>query len=459
MIAANTTEPASEIVDYDRLALLFEESLTQKLRGNRPEEQYLELWVPDSDPVKGVLNMIDAAFEAGRESIAIRIGTRLLPRERWNELRARGEAIARLEMAEVEDGVVVHARGMQAFRAETRKAQTGPDGGEYKWSGVIGAPPLSTGQKFIEEQCAAVAASQARREPRYAVTLTAGLSEPMLDMLRRRLSEYGSTDVGPTSLIVELDPAVADVAELPPTFRAGVNAAAHKLRREGHARAAGDDIVLEASEGGITLSVTISPKGHFIRQACHTGAVLPADRGVMDVFCEVLERLPIQEAAEHGGAKLLARLRDRSFHRPVRGIMGAVNAGPSFSRPVRLIRAIGSAYAKKTGVAGAINFYDAPPSDAWVKLPRDEQVARITATLADFLSGRGLAPDAMQFQSLQLNTKKWPVRVFVQFSAAVHYLEKPRLMMAFERRLKERVEDKLQVYNQEMADRSPLRRL
>jgi hypothetical protein len=60
------TQASEEIVDYDHHAAVFEDSLVTKLRGNVPKEKYLELWVPDADPVTGVLNMIDAAFEAGR---------------------------------------------------------------------------------------------------------------------------------------------------------------------------------------------------------------------------------------------------------------------------------------------------------------------------------------------------------------------------------------------------------
>lgn len=62
-----------EILDYETLVMEFEESLLTKLRGHASSADYLELWVPDSDPVKSLLNMADAAQLGGKPLIVVRI--------------------------------------------------------------------------------------------------------------------------------------------------------------------------------------------------------------------------------------------------------------------------------------------------------------------------------------------------------------------------------------------------
>lgn len=62
-----------EILDYEQLVADYNRDLFSVLRGHRSLE-YLETWVPDADPHKGVLSMVEAAEISGRSRIAIRLG-------------------------------------------------------------------------------------------------------------------------------------------------------------------------------------------------------------------------------------------------------------------------------------------------------------------------------------------------------------------------------------------------
>lgn len=454
------TEATEEIVDYDRLAAIFLDSLTTKLRGNVPKEKYLELWVPDADPVTGVLNMVDAAFEAGRRSITIRVSHKIMPKDRWAQLRALGLGLGGFALEDTGEALIVRASGIQAFEART--SDTARDAGAKSkiWAGVVGAPKLTADQKYVHEQLQALQAAQSEGRDPVTVDLSAAPSAPAADKLKARIAEYGAVVVSGSTATVTIDPVLKPVAELAPAFRRKAQAAAGKILREGEPRAGSGEIILEAESDGVRLAVSVETgKQRVIRQARHRGAAKPAERVAIDIFCAIAEGLPIQEAAEHAGVKLLDALREKGYPRPVRGIMGFRNTGPAFNRPVELLRTIYRAYCEKTGFQAPINFYEAPPSQAWMQLSKDEQARRIQNCLAEFLRGIGRSEEDMQLESLQLNTKRFPVRVFILYSKSVAYLDKPKLMMAFERKLKDTVESRLQVYNQEMADKSPLRRL
>ena len=61
-------------LNYEALVQSFEEALVTKLRGHGAEADYLEMWVPDDDPVKSILNMVEAAELSGQEAFSVSLG-------------------------------------------------------------------------------------------------------------------------------------------------------------------------------------------------------------------------------------------------------------------------------------------------------------------------------------------------------------------------------------------------
>ena len=62
-----------DVLNYEDLVARFNESLLTNLRQHGADAEGLDTWVPDEDPVKSLLNMVEAAELAGRETLAVRL--------------------------------------------------------------------------------------------------------------------------------------------------------------------------------------------------------------------------------------------------------------------------------------------------------------------------------------------------------------------------------------------------
>jgi 3-hydroxyisobutyrate dehydrogenase-like beta-hydroxyacid dehydrogenase len=86
-----------EVLSYEKLVADFETKLVTQLRSFVAGAEFLETWVPDDDPVKSILNMVEAAEAYGRGDIAVRVSTGTLPGSRIDALRSTIGALGRLE--------------------------------------------------------------------------------------------------------------------------------------------------------------------------------------------------------------------------------------------------------------------------------------------------------------------------------------------------------------------------
>lgn len=93
----------SDVLDYEALVAGFEHSLLTQLRGHSAAAPFLEGWVPDEDPVRGILNMLEAAEIAGEGTIALRVRHDTLPAGRLPEIQEFAEEFGRLTIAEEGD--------------------------------------------------------------------------------------------------------------------------------------------------------------------------------------------------------------------------------------------------------------------------------------------------------------------------------------------------------------------
>ncbi len=62
------------VVDYDELVAQYAERLQTVLRGFSIGPRFLEAWVPDEDPVRGVRGVLSAARVAGLSALTVRLG-------------------------------------------------------------------------------------------------------------------------------------------------------------------------------------------------------------------------------------------------------------------------------------------------------------------------------------------------------------------------------------------------
>jgi hypothetical protein len=78
--------PGVEVLDYEQLVADFEAKLVTQLRKFGADAEYLEMWVPDENRVKSILNMVEAAEAYGRDTIAVRVAADTMPQDRIDEL-------------------------------------------------------------------------------------------------------------------------------------------------------------------------------------------------------------------------------------------------------------------------------------------------------------------------------------------------------------------------------------
>jgi hypothetical protein len=238
-----------------------------------------------------------------------------------------------------------------------------------------------------------------------------------------------------------------------PLFRAALEAAGQAACREGAPSPAEEgEELLEAAEEGTRLQVVVK-RGKILR-AAHQGAEDPAARAVLDVFCQTIEGLPLQEAADHAGHHMVARLRNGVDTRPVPGILTPWNADPLFHPPIRLLRRILADHRERHGIESLENFWNPTISKDWLRLDEGAQCARLEAMLADFLAEQGLVEGDMQVVGVERN-----IRVLLAISGDLDYRRKPSLLLAFERKLRAATGDRLEVFAEEMKDDNKLRRL
>lgn len=86
-----------EVLNYEELVADFETKLVTQLRSFGVAAEYLETWVPDEDPVKSILNMVEAAEAHGRKDIAVRVGDSTLPRDQIDALVAEIGTLGHVE--------------------------------------------------------------------------------------------------------------------------------------------------------------------------------------------------------------------------------------------------------------------------------------------------------------------------------------------------------------------------
>ena len=93
-----SSHSSAEPADYDKLVDMFNRALIHTLRKHSVADNILDLWVPDSDPVIGILGMIDSARLAGIRDLSIRVSKDTLPAERIGELEQSAAKVCKIRI-------------------------------------------------------------------------------------------------------------------------------------------------------------------------------------------------------------------------------------------------------------------------------------------------------------------------------------------------------------------------
>jgi hypothetical protein len=386
---------STNTVDYDQVTATYESGLNTQLRGFRGGARFLEHWVHDPDPVKSIVNMIEAAETAGLADVTVVLGART---------QAAVE-MARLDKLAAELGQVAkeeRAGGLALTVRFTRAAPATPG---------LGAEARDRARRAREARDARLRAQARAVAPR-----------PAADGLHPVYRE-----------------AVARILAAP-------------LAHEGAAQA-GPGLRLEAERAGWILSVLIDADTHRVQVARHRGARADT-RALLEGLCAIMAGTPLLECADHAVIRLEHRLRDRARPRPVAGVVTPASVEPAFAPLSAAVRELLAQYRRRTGYRETDNRFDPEPAPAWQALGPEQRVARLRAGLDALAAGYGLRPGDVVCTRIDRAT-----RATVAFRAALPAHQKARLMMALERGLKDTVEGTIHLYQEEMHDKNKIRRL
>jgi len=99
------------ILDYEALMADFNAKLVTQLRGHAADNEYLETWVPDEDPVKSILNMVEAALSSGLDKMQIRFAAATMTERQRADLLTEVGAIARATLSAQGNGFELSIAG------------------------------------------------------------------------------------------------------------------------------------------------------------------------------------------------------------------------------------------------------------------------------------------------------------------------------------------------------------
>jgi hypothetical protein len=242
---------------------------------------------------------------------------------------------------------------------------------------------------------------------------------------------------------------------LHPAFAAAASAAAAKPVREGSLTSGGDGVVYTATADGISLQIRLTQARDqwVVAEARHSGAA-GAMCGVLDTFCQIIEGLPFQEAADHGAIHAIERMRADPLARPVPGILTPHSAGTAFTCCETLIRGMLSQHATAIGEQSTQNFWNPTLSPAWRSKTDEQRRVSLDPVLDTFRQSAGLGAQDLWIAGIEKTR-----RVVIGFGPNVGYQDKPSLLMRLEIQIRQITGDRLELFMEEAKDSNQIRRL
>ncbi|UUX48416.1 hypothetical protein NUH88_13435 [Nisaea acidiphila] len=99
---------SEQAINYEQLVASYEDRLLNQLRSHGVDLDFLEMWVPDEDPVASILNMVEAAGAFGTEGFTLRISSANLPAGMRNSLADALQPISETKIVDQGEHCLVH---------------------------------------------------------------------------------------------------------------------------------------------------------------------------------------------------------------------------------------------------------------------------------------------------------------------------------------------------------------
>jgi hypothetical protein len=397
------TKQQSVFIDLDEVTATYESDLVDKLRNFGVGGELFETWVPDPDPIKSIVNLVDSAWNIGLLStLKIRVSKKTLDSGRLINLSKEFSGRLLINVVEEETCRLLTIAGFDRGVGDSRRQ--GKDG----LMGFKKSPAPKTEQLRVP-------ASGPKK------VITSSLEESQEP---RRNELYDLPNWEPR-VSYDLDGDVSGSAT----------------------------VAVEENACGLKLRVDVSD--HVIKQAvCYektSDGMLP----MLDRFCTLIEGRPIQDASDHGISRLECEVR-AGQPPPVPGIVIPASVDDRFGQAESLIRQALEKYRNLTGYQGTINTFDQSPSKEWSDLSKHDQIRKIKALLAPYIEGLGFSRDDFEVIDIE-----YGLRILIRFSGllADSLTDKQPIIMCGEQILIENLEPRLEVFLEPVEDQSKLRRL
>ncbi|MGB0683118.1 MAG: hypothetical protein ACPGOV_10440 [Magnetovibrionaceae bacterium] len=363
-------------LDYATLVADYEAGLVEKLRGFGPAAAYLELWVPDEDPVVGITNLLDAAVSAGETTVTLKLPDTV----DVGRLAAEAGDFGELDLTQEDNGWLLEASALkQPDRSDSQSAKV-----HYRHveKADLGGSGLALGEDGLPE------IHRAAAKARLADLTCEGLPD------------------------------------------------------EGHC--------FEVE--GVSFGFALDMDGDIIAAGHEraTGSLA----AVLDQLSETIIGLPPQEAADHALIKTEVALRDVAERRAVNGIVTPGALGPVFAQAEALLRGAAKRWRAATATPWPDNEYDPGPGADWLALSDFERRSALAEAMMATTESHGLDAEDIQITAIEFD-----VRVVLAFGGSLAKADRQALLMTLERDVKARVDNRLELYMEELTDQNTIRRL
>ena len=391
------------ILDFSSILENYETSLVDQLRNFGLDGEIFETWVPDPDPIKSLVNLVDSTVESGAELVLdIRIKKETLSHIDIDRFRREINRNLAVEVTTIPDGLAIVVSGF----------------GETESSG-----------NYERHQ---------KSDPDTILGVSVNKRETISSQQNVEETSHNTVSSGSQK---------NDLYNLPPLKEYAYRGNLSEI--EGHCLIRGQHV-------GIDLELLINSDTHIIKKAAYSGAVSPQLRPILEKFCELIESLPILEASDHGVITLEHQLRKLSARNSVLGVVIPSAIDERFSKIEYVMRAAMEKYRQATGYTETWNRYDAGASKEWIEMSEEEKKCSIAPWLRAGLENFGFSPNDIEVTKIEYN-----VRVLVEFSGelAESDNDKQMILLYLENLIMERLEPRLELYLEPIKDQSKLRRL
>ncbi len=389
-------------IDLDEVTESYETGLVDKLRQFGVEGDLFETWVPDPNPAKSIINLMDASQVAGLPANLIVVASRkILDYLALANLRSELDGRADIEILDQGDSVKIVLSGFGEGRgSESRIVR------EFTSSFV-----LDESEKEL-----------ARKDPQVAVGI-------------------GSQEKKAAEQPVQNN--LYDLSDQPP------------FKHEGPINNERELCIVVAKKDEHVLELQVDTASHLVQQAMFSGIKSQGLAPLLNRLCEAIENRPIQDMSDHAVARLEHQIRNNQ-RRPVSGIVLPQAVDNRLSELQALVRQALAEYRALTGYLEVSNAFDDDPQATWLDLPDSEKKSQAEEVLRQEAQRLGNSTTEVDVIDIEYN-----VRVLVRFSGvlALPETDKQPIMMQFEQALVDNLDSRLELFLEPEQDQSALRRL